>query len=51
MGIKKDSFGAAVVTSIGAFGFQDAVAPFTGNYSFYVGFANAVIFISACTVH
>ena len=33
MGIKKDGFGAACVTSIGAFGFEDAIAPFSGTFS------------------
>ena len=31
LGLEKHSFGAAVVTSVGMLGFEDAVAPFTGT--------------------
>lgn len=29
MGIKKDGFGACMVTSVGMLGLKDAIAPFT----------------------
>jgi hypothetical protein len=34
LSLKKDQFGAACVTSLGTFGFIDAVAPFSGNFIF-----------------
>lgn len=36
LALKKDQFGCGCVTSLGALGFEDAYAPFSGfmNYSF-----------------
>lgn len=31
MSLKKDQFGAACLTSLGAIGFEDATAPISGN--------------------
>lgn len=36
LGIKKDPFGAMCVTSLGMLGFENATAPFTGNYNIKV---------------
>jgi hypothetical protein len=33
MGLEGHSFGAACVTSLGMIGFEDAIAPFSGNFS------------------
>ena len=43
LGLKKDQFGSAVVTSLGMLNFDDATAPFSG-------FTNAVVFASICAV-
>ena len=43
LGLKKDGFGSAVVTSLGMLNFEDAIAPFSG-------FTNAVVFASICAV-
>jgi hypothetical protein len=32
IGLEKHSFGAACVTSLGMLGFEDAIAPFSGNF-------------------
>ena len=43
LGMKKDQFGSAVVTSLGMLNFDDATAPFSG-------FTNSVVFASICSV-
>lgn len=45
LSLKKDQFGAACVTSLGTFGFVDAVAPFSGNFSFYLKDSQDVLFL------
>ena len=43
LGLKKDPFGAACVTSLGMLNFDDATAPFSG-------FTNCSLFLSVCSV-
>ena len=51
LSVKKDQFGAAVLTSIGMIGFENATAPLIGNVDLISGIIGCSLCVTLNAVH